>query len=103
MYWFGFKHLNKIEEAYTTFEAFMRERISSREEELKASKSLGEDNGELIKDVFGRLVNARLSGGKLTLSDEEIIGNCFIFVSLIGLFPSHAERLIAFEDFCRTW
>ena len=86
IYWVGGKYLNQIEEAFTTFETFMRERISSREKELKASKSLGEDNSELIKDVFGRLVNARLSDGKLKLSDEEIIGNCFIFVSLISLF-----------------
>lgn len=39
------------------------------------------DVADSIKDVFGRLVNARLADGKNTLSDEEIIGNCFVFVS----------------------
>ncbi|KAL5524766.1 hypothetical protein ACEPAF_9912 [Sanghuangporus sanghuang] len=79
----GLKKLNQIDEAYTTFEAFMHERIAEREEQLKRIHSIegtnGEDIAESIKDVFGRLVNARLSDGKLSLSDKEIIGNCFVF------------------------
>ena len=38
--------------------------------------------GEYIKDILGRLVYSRISEGKVTLSDEEIMGNCFIFVSV---------------------
>ncbi|KAL5512726.1 hypothetical protein ACEPAG_2992 [Sanghuangporus baumii] len=82
-YSLGWKKLHQIDEAYKTFEAFMHERIAEREEQLKKTRSIeganDEDIAESIKDVFGRLVNARLSDGKLSLSDEEIIGNCFIF------------------------
>lgn len=103
LYWFGFKRLNEIDEAYTTFEAFMRERVSDREAELKVLESRSEDNTELIKDIFGRLVNARLSDGKLKLSDQEIIANCFIFVSFTILLPCQTEIAITFQDVCWTW
>ncbi|KAI5116138.1 hypothetical protein M0805_006319 [Coniferiporia weirii] len=82
-YFLGIKKLTEIDEAYTRFEEFMQERISEREAELKkvrAMEGASESSvGGGIKDVFGLLVNARLSGGKLSLSDEEIIGNCFVF------------------------
>ena len=88
-YLLGLKKLKDIDEAYTTFESFMHERIADREALLKKLRAMDRADGtddtaiaESIKDVFGRLVNARLSDGKFSLSDEEIIGNCFIFVSL---------------------
>ena len=74
-----------MDDAYTAFVPFMRERIAEREAELlKLRATDGQsdaERAELIKDVFGRLVDARLSDGKLTLSDDELIGNCFVFVS----------------------
>ena len=84
VYWFGSKKLKEVDEAYKAFVPFMKERISEREEELKKLRATdGQSNDEragLIKDIFGRLVLARLSDGKLSLSDDEIIGNSFIFV-----------------------
>ncbi|EJD03282.1 cytochrome P450 [Fomitiporia mediterranea MF3/22] len=82
-YSLGFKRLRDIDEAYTTFEHFMRERILERETELKEIRMMGgssdADIADGIKDIFGRLVNARLADGKYALTDEEIIGNCFVF------------------------
>jgi len=58
---------------------------------------------EAVRDVFGRLVDARSTDGKLTLSDEEIIGNCFVFMfaghettagtlaAAMGLLATHPE------------
>ena len=83
-YRLGIKRLDEIEEAYTTFESFMMQRIAQREAELSQARSMSNaddvDAVTNIKDVFGRLVAARLSDGKFTLTDQEIIGNCFIFV-----------------------
>lgn len=79
----GIKSVSECDEAYTAFEKFMVERIAAREDELRKLQSLEEGGGDInegIKDVFGRLVNARLSDGKLALNDSEIIGNCFILV-----------------------
>ncbi|EJD03280.1 cytochrome P450 [Fomitiporia mediterranea MF3/22] len=82
-YSLGFKKLKEIDEAYTVFERFMYERIGEREAQLKKIRAMegstDEDIADNIKDVFGRLVNARLADGKYALSDEEIIGNCFVF------------------------
>ena len=86
----GYKPLNDCDEAYKTFEKFMADRITSREDELRKLRSMEEgDVSEGIRDVFGRLVNARLSDGKLALSDSEIIGNCFILV-----FAGHGKLLL---------
>ncbi|KAI5120962.1 hypothetical protein M0805_006635 [Coniferiporia weirii] len=109
-YHLGIKKLSEIDEAYVRFEGFMQERISEREAELKKTRAM-EDASESsagggIKDIFGLLVNARLSEGKLSLSDEEIIGNCFIFtfaghettantlaatLALLALYPDEQE------------
>jgi len=76
--------LNRVNEAYETFESFMHEQIKIRETELEKVRSTPgateDDIADAIGDVFGRLVSARSGDGKLTMSDEEIIGNCFIFV-----------------------
>ncbi|KAI5115166.1 hypothetical protein M0805_003202, partial [Coniferiporia weirii] len=109
-YHLGIKKLSEIDEAYVRFEGFMQERISEREAELKkvrAMEGVSESSvGGGIKDIFGLLVNARLSDGKLSLSDEEIIGNCFIFtfaghettantlattLALLALYPDEQE------------
>ena len=85
----GFRSLNECDEAYTVFEKFMADRIASREAELRKLRSMEEgDIGEGIRDVFGRLVNAILSDGKLALSDSEMIGNCFILI-----FAGHGKLL----------
>ena len=85
LYWFGMEKLTQIDEAYTAFVPFMKERIAERESELKKLKATDEqtdsERADLIKDSFGRLVLARLADGKLSLSDDEIIGNSFVFVS----------------------
>ena len=83
-YYFGSKTLNRIEEAYSAFIPFMKAKIAERETELTKLRAMDgqseEERAELIKDVLGRLVDARLSDGKLTLSDDELIANSFIFV-----------------------
>ncbi|OCB92178.1 cytochrome P450 [Sanghuangporus baumii] len=95
-YYLGISNLKIIDEADTRFEQFMRERLAGCETQLrKLHDAGGASNTEIaesIKDIFGGLVNARVSEGKLTLSDEEIIGNCFVFV-----FAGHGTvpRLIA--------
>ncbi|KAL5485009.1 hypothetical protein ACEPAI_7651 [Sanghuangporus weigelae] len=109
-YYLGIDKLKAIDEAYCKFEVFMHERIAEREAHLskiRATEGTKEaDVSESIKDIFGRLVNARISEGKLSLSDEEIIGNCFIFafaghettantlsmaLSLLALYPDKQE------------
>lgn len=85
MYSLGIPLLARISEAYETFDAFMRDQIKVRERDLEKIRSTPgstpEDVADAIGDVFGRLVNARNGEGKLSMTDEEIIGNCFIFVS----------------------
>ena len=87
LYALGNPLLNRINEAYETFETFMREQIKVREVELEKVRSTPgsteDDIADAIGDVFGRLVSARIGEGKLSMTDEEIIGNCFIFVSKI--------------------
>ncbi|THH08156.1 hypothetical protein EW145_g2891 [Phellinidium pouzarii] len=82
-YKLGIKKLDQIDEAYTRFEEFMHEYIAERETELKnalAMEGASESSvAENINNIFGRLVNARLSEGKLGMTYEEIIGNCFVF------------------------
>lgn len=84
-YYLGIRKLKTMDEAYTRFEAFIRERLAEREAQLRKLRNAGGADdmnvAESINDIFGRLVNARLSEGKLSLSDEEIVGNCFVFVS----------------------
>ncbi len=85
MYALGNPLLNRIDEAYETFESLLHDQIRIREGELEKVRSTPgateDDVAEAIGDVFGRLVNARIGDGKLSMSDDEIIGNCFIFVS----------------------
>lgn len=85
IYVFGTEKLKLIEEAYKCFDVLMHGIIEQRATEL--DKLRGAESGneeqfaEAIKDVLGRLVNARRAEGKNALSEEEIIGNSFIFVS----------------------
>ena len=83
-YSLGIKKLKDIDEAYNAFEKFMVGRIAEREAELRKIYEMEEtDSQEFldnIKDILGRLVNSRFTEGKLSMTDEEIIGNCFIFV-----------------------
>ncbi len=85
LYATGLPFLKKLDEAYSTFDSFMREKIKQREKELDKLRSTpGATDDEIAEsagDVFGRLVNARMSEGSLSMSDEEIISNCFAFVS----------------------
>ena len=82
----GIKRLNDIDREYEAFEKCMVGLISERERKLKNMIDTEESDissgGEYIKDILGRLVYCRISEGKVTLSDEEIMGNCFIFVSV---------------------
>ena len=82
----GIKKLDDIDKEYEAFEKCMVGLISEREGKLKNMiDTEGYDinsGGEYIKDILGRLVYSRISEGKTTLSDEEIMGNCFIFVSI---------------------
>ena len=84
VYKLGFEKLKQIDEAYVRFEEFMYERIAEREAELRKIRAMGANEADLadsLNSIFGRLVNARLSEGKNSLSDREILGNCFAFVS----------------------
>lgn len=46
----------------------------------------GADISDAIKDIFGRLVGARMGEGKLSLTDEECIADSFIMVWVMLLF-----------------
>lgn len=85
--------LQRVDEAYTTFERLMNDQIATRQEEITKARAMAasgetgeEEIAESIQDVFGRLVNARLSDGNMSLSNEDIIGNCFIFVRRSGIY-----------------
>ncbi|PAV18979.1 cytochrome P450 [Pyrrhoderma noxium] len=82
-YKLGIKKLNDIDAAYNAFEKYLIELIAQREIELKKVLDSEGHNSSIIsnniKDILGRLVNSRLAEGKLSLTDEEIMGNCFIF------------------------
>ena len=67
----------------------MQKSIASREIELNQQRELDGGVTDGIRDVFGRLVDARLTEGKLSLTETEIIGNCFIFVSIYLLDLNH--------------
>lgn len=108
-YSLGIKQFNDIDEAYKGFEKYMVERIAERDSELRKIYSLdGQDSEELadsIKDVLGRLVNSRITEGKLTMTDEEIIGNCFIFVRRFIVYAVCNQSVNAFYSIGlrRTW
>ncbi|KLO17485.1 cytochrome P450 [Schizopora paradoxa] len=84
LYVSGHPALKRLEEAYSTFDRLMHERIKEREEELIVLRSTpgvtDEEIADTMRDVFGCLVNARMSEGKLSMSDEEIISNCLAFM-----------------------
>lgn len=86
LYNIGHPALKKIEEAYTTFDRLMHQRLKEREEEIEKLRSTpgvtDEEAADAMRDVFGCLVNARMSEGKLSMTDEEIISNCLAFVSI---------------------
>ena len=93
--------MNIVDEAYSSFLAFMRERIAAYE--AQASKDAKKDlvdidaknsNRKVEKqDIFTRLVAARQSTSAVDgekqdnvyMTDEELIGNLFLFVSLYSL------------------
>lgn len=53
--------------------------IDQRTVELKRLEEDSKDS--IIKDVFGRLVNARFTEGKHALKEDEMLSNCLAFVS----------------------
>ena len=63
----------------------MSELVHLREheiEDLRAQSGSGADVSDAIRDIFGRIVGARMGEGKLTLSDQECIADSFIMVSM---------------------
>lgn len=83
IYYFGTAKLKRIEEAYTRFDSLIHSMIDERAKELeklRVSSANKDELAESIKDVLGRLVNSRIVEGKNNLSEQEIVGNCFIFV-----------------------
>jgi hypothetical protein len=68
------------------FERFMKEHIASRKSEAKKMLALGD--GADGDNLFGRLVHANETEGRLTLDDQELLGNYFIF-----LFAGHGSSL----------
>ena len=83
LYHIGIESIRNIDEAYTSFEKLMHERVVQREDQLKKLRAAGASDADIadsMKDIFGRLVSARLSDRKSSLSDSEIIGNTFVYV-----------------------
>lgn len=75
--------MNAIDEAYKSFGRLMHETVSARKgeiEKLRAVNGSDTDIGEFFRDVLGRFVGAGMGEGKLSLTDEEVIANCFILV-----------------------
>ncbi|TDL27391.1 cytochrome P450 [Rickenella mellea] len=108
MYSLGLPRLKLVDEAYNQFVSFMHEHISNSEVTLTKQRELEGDITEGISNVFERLVNARLTDGKLSMSDDEIISNCFILVfaghetmastlagtlALLGVYPDVQEEV----------
>ena len=62
--------------------------MSRREAEMNELIAVNGDISPSIRDVFGRLVNARITEGKHNISYEDVIGNCFIIVGLYSLLVS---------------
>lgn len=84
LYCLGLNKLKLIEEAYNRFGLLMYSLIDDRSKQLDRLRGNAseEEFAEGIKDVLGRLVNARRTDGKNSLDEEEIIGNCFVFVRI---------------------
>ena len=105
-YYFGTEKLKRIEEAYTKFGLLIRGMIDERANQLgklRGSSANEDEFAEGIKDVLGRLVNAReVEGNKNSLSDEEIIGNCFVFVRLFHFILLKISVEMMLSDFCWT-
>ncbi|KZS91644.1 cytochrome P450 [Sistotremastrum niveocremeum HHB9708] len=74
--------LKTIDTAYKTFDSLLHSMIDKRADEIR--KLIGEGGGALeekIQDIFGRLVLAQVqAGSKLSLNDQEIVGNAFIMM-----------------------
>ena len=85
LYSLGIPVIAEVDEAYRAFESFMLKQIKNREDDVKKLRAMAgtsdADIAESSRNIFDRLVNAALLEGKLGLSDNELIGNCFIFVS----------------------
>ncbi|KAF8524986.1 cytochrome P450 [Gautieria morchelliformis] len=80
-YFLPITRLQKVDKAYTEFERFMKEHIASRKTEIKKMLALGNGVDEKVgSDIFGRLVQASETEGRLGLADQELLGNCFIFL-----------------------
>lgn len=62
--------------------------IDKRADEIRKLTGEQEALEDKIQDVFGRLVLAQVQeGSKLSLNDQEIVGNSFIM-----MFAGHGER-----------
>jgi hydrogenase maturation factor len=99
--------LTAIDEAYNTFVSFMHQRIAEREAEIAKLRAANADADvtDVIRDVFGRLVAARMAEGKYVLSDDEIIGNCFVLVRVYSGSHCACSQLtisLHLADVCRT-
>lgn len=81
--------IRDVDHAYKSLDALFHSMISKRAGEMQRGKEMNEDIDDKINDVFGKLVQAQVSEGtKLSLQDQEIIGNCFIL-----MLAGHGERL----------
>lgn len=82
LYYLGLEKLKVIEEAYNRFGTLMHSLVDERSKQLDKLRGTAseEEFAENIKDVLGRLVNSRRTEVKNSLNEEEIIGNCFVFV-----------------------
>jgi hypothetical protein len=64
--------LKEVEEGYNTLSGFIKDLIHSRKEEVKGMTQ-GGNAFQGRSDVFRLMVHASETGGKLSLTDEELV------------------------------
>lgn len=79
-YFFGTEKLKRMARFGFLIHNMIEERAKQLRK-LRRSSTNKDEFAESIKNVLGRLVNSREVEGKNSLSEQEIVVNCFIFVS----------------------
>jgi cytochrome P450 len=78
--------IKRIGYIFNKFESLTKHKLSSRKSEMASKDNPADDKP---RDLLTRLLEANREEGNLSLDDQELVGNCFIF-----LFAGHGKNLL---------
>lgn len=74
------KLMRDMQQASENFVTYMREMIENNRPGLESSKYQGDAHSSTASDLLGSIVKAGTTNSSMRLSDEETVGNIFIFI-----------------------